>query len=68
MRLPRIALWLIVLGTLAALLAKRTSPREDLPRLVSTFEQVCQPVAFAHSRRVIHRDLKPANIMVGRFG
>jgi tetratricopeptide (TPR) repeat protein len=40
----------------------------DLPRFLSIFEQVCQTLAYAHSRRVIHRDLKPANIMVGSFG
>jgi serine/threonine-protein kinase len=58
--------------TLAELLRDRQIPGADasgsLPRLLAIFEQVCQTMAYAHSRRVIHRDLKPANIMVGAFG
>jgi serine/threonine-protein kinase len=54
--------------TLAALLDERPQPGHELPRFLKIFEQVCQTVAYAHSRRVIHRDLKPLNIMVGAFG
>jgi serine/threonine-protein kinase len=54
--------------TLAALLDKRSAPGNEMPRFLKIFEQVCQTVAYAHSRRVIHRDLKPLNVMVGAFG
>ncbi|PCJ52577.1 MAG: hypothetical protein COA79_23515 [Planctomycetota bacterium] len=36
--------------------------------LLNIFIQVCQAVAFCHTRGVIHRDIKPENIMVGDFG
>lgn len=29
---------------------------------------VCNAIAFAHSRDIIHRDIKPENVMVGEFG
>jgi serine/threonine protein kinase/Flp pilus assembly protein TadD len=65
---PYFAMKLIRGRTLAALLRERTDPRQDLPRFEQVFEQVCQTMAYAHSRGVIHRDLKPSNIMVGAFG
>lgn len=49
-------------------LRERRDDAEDLPRLLKVFEQVCETMAFAHSRNIIHRDLKPANIMLGDFG
>src|SRR5262249_32200890 len=54
--------------TLARLLKERASPAQERPRFLKVFEQVCQAVAYAHSRRAVHRDLNPANVMVGAFG
>ena len=53
---------------LASLLGERRSATEDWPRLLGIFEQICQTMAYAHSRGVIHCDLKPSNVMVGSFG
>jgi serine/threonine-protein kinase len=65
---PYFAMKLVKGRTLADLLAARPAPGHDLPRFLGIFEQVCQTVAYAHSKGVLHRDLKPANVMVGAFG
>lgn len=67
-RRPFFTMKLVKGKTLAALLQSRQSNDDDRPRFIGIFEQVCQTMAYAHSKGVIHRDLKPANIMVGAFG
>jgi serine/threonine-protein kinase len=65
---PFFAMKLVQGRTLAALLRERCGTADRLTEWLAIFAQVCQAVAYAHSRGVIHRDLKPANIMVGAFG
>jgi len=65
---PYFTMKLVKGETLSRLLKERPDPTHDRLKFIKIFEQVCQTLAYAHSRGVIHRDLKPANIMVGVFG
>ncbi|MEO1530446.1 MAG: serine/threonine-protein kinase, partial [Planctomycetota bacterium] len=65
---PFFAMKLVKGQTLSKLLANREDASDERGKLIGIFEQICQTMAYAHSRGVIHRDLKPANIMVGAFG
>ncbi len=65
---PFFSMKLVKGQTLAQVLGARKHLSEDRAKYLGIFEQICQTMAYAHSRGVIHRDLKPANIMVGAFG
>ena len=67
-RRPFFTMKLVNGQTLTDLLKDRPDVSHAQARFLVVFEQVCQTVAYAHSKGVIHRDLKPANVMVGAFG
>jgi len=37
-------------------------------KLLDSLIDVCEALAYAHSKGVIHRDIKPSNIISGKFG
>lgn len=48
-------------GDLLGLCSRRPLTLDDA---LLYFQQVCEALAFAHSRQVIHRDLKPQNLLL----
>jgi eukaryotic-like serine/threonine-protein kinase len=58
----------LVRGRSLAAAIRDCSTLAERLKLLPHFVDLCQAVAYAHSRGVVHRDLKPENAMLGEFG
>ena len=41
---------------------------EERLNYIKHYADLCDGLAYAHSRNIVHRDIKPANVMLGEFG
>ena len=58
----------LVRGVTLSRAIKDAGTLEKRLRLLPHFRDICNAIAYSHSRGVIHRDIKPENIMIGEFG
>jgi eukaryotic-like serine/threonine-protein kinase len=58
----------LVRGRTLADALKTCSSMPERLKLLHHFVDLCNAVAYAHSRGVVHRDIKPENVMLGEFG
>ncbi len=40
----------------------------SIPSIARLYLQICEAIAYTHSKGILHRDLKPENIIVGKYG
>ena len=65
---PFIVMKLVEGESFAQQLRRREKDANSFQRSIAVYGQVCQAIAYAHSRGVIHRDLRPDNVLVGAYG
>ena len=58
----------LIKGTTLLKAIKKCGSIEERLEYLHHFYNVCNAVAYSHSKGVINRDLKPSNVMIGEFG